>query len=439
VILYGYALLRVTDDADRRAGWWLVVASIALAFVVNMHFVALAIAPLFGVIYLLWTRPSVALRYWFLAVAVFVFLNVPLIVNDIKTGGDNLVEFFAVVADRGSEEDGGHSIIDKVVYNAGQHTQYFWMIVTGDQMAGVPELKGTDIQCDYDCRHGLARGVLSAIIVFFGIVAWAFLYKVEERVARKNFLRLIAVWSVITFAVYTPLAYDLAPRFYLLNAPIAFIIIGLIAQAIAVEYRKAGYICAVGMISVCIAANLIYVGDYFHQLSRAAIDPTLVIPHHDRILKETTRVTLGQMEQIVDWIEQKHRENNFPVFVEAQAEYKRAFWERINIRNIPRDGIPSDAKPLYRESNYFVIIRTQSDQEKHLEKYLKGLDIVETRVFGTLTVYNLIPKEEMITKESKKFTPDQRDPKFSKGVQPRYLWRQVFEGCTYSFDTDKCE
>jgi len=439
MILFVYALLKTNDRINKNAGWWLVIASIALAFIANMHFIALVTVPVIAALYFIWVRPWISLRWWFLAFIVFAFLNVPLIVNDVKTGGENIVEFIDVALNRGGgDEDDAHNIVDKVVRNVGAHTQYYWLILTGDQFAGLPELKGSDIQCNYDCRKGLVRGVISFIMVFFGVVGWVWLYRIENDSNKKDFLKLTAIWAIIVFVVYVPLAYDIAPRFFLLNAPLMFVLLGFVPKAISSENKKPGKIVAVVLIVLCIVSNLFFVIKYYGELS-AVNDEAFVLDYRDRILKEKTRVTLEQIEEIADWMEEKYNENGYPIFIHAQAEYKRAFWERIDVRNIPRDHIPKDLNPIYREGNYFVVIRTQSDQKEFLEKFVKGMDIIDTKNFGTMNAYQLQQKAEVITDEKKNFEPSQRDPRFSKDVQPRYLWRQVFEGCTYNTKTDKCE
>ena len=439
MILFAYALLRVTDD-DEKSGWWLIGASGALAFIANMHFVALVTVPIIAVIYFIWTRPKVGLKWWFFAVLFFVFLNIPLIVNDIKTGGENLVEFIDVALNRsGGDDENTHNIVDKVVRNIDAHTQYYWLILTGDQFAGLPELKGSDIQCGYDCRKGLVRGVLSFIMIFFGIVGWVWLYITEEAVKKKNFLRLVLLWGVIIFVVYIPLAYDIAPRFFLLNAPLMFVMLGFVPKAIGVEYKKPGKIIAVVLVVLCVISNLFFVSRYFGELAQASANEDFLLDYRDRILKEKTRVTFEQMMNITDWMESKHKENGYPIFMYGQPEYKRAFWERIDVRDISRDHIPKDLNPIYKQGNYFIVIRTQSDQDGFLENFLKCLNIEEKKNFGTLTAYYFSPKEECITDDKKIFQEKSRDPKFSKDVQPRYLWRQVFEGCTYNQKTDKCE
>jgi len=439
MLFFAYALLRLSDRRNINTGWWLVLAAGALVFIMNMHFIAFVTVPIIAVIYFLWTRPLINWRYWLLAVGVVIFLNIPLIVNDIKTGGQNFQEFVDVALDRGGDEENSHNILDKVVRNVGEHTQYYWLVLTGDQFAGLPELNGRDIRCDYDCHEGMTRGIMSFIMIFIGVVGWFLLYRKEIDERKKNFLRLVAVWGVVVFLVYVPLAYDIAPRFFLLNVPVIFVLLGFVLRIITTKYQKFGKIFTVFVILLCIMSNLFFVKRYFNELSRAATDESLVLDYSDRILKEKSRVTFEQMKNIVDLMEKKHQENGYPIFINAQSEYRRAFEERIDTLGIQRGYIPTDITPLYKQGNYFIIIRTQSDQDDFLEKFVKGMDIVEIINFGTMNLYQLQPKDEFITDEKKVFKPSHRDPRFSKDVQPRYLWRQVFEGCTYNQKTDKCE
>ncbi len=434
-LLFAYALLCTSEYHNAHAGRWLVVASVALAFITNMHFVAFVTMPLIAVIYFIWVRPWIAVRYWFLAVAVFLLLNTPLIVNDIKTGGENLVAFIDVVLDRGGSGDvegeeeqskTPHTMIDKTVYNIGKHTQFYWMILTGDQMAAIPELDGNDLQCNYDCRHGLVRGVISFMIIFCAFGCWFFLYRVEEDRERRDFLRLVLVWSIVLFLVYTPLAYDLAPRFFLLNAPLAFVILGLLPKAMAAESKRAGKIFAIMIFTACVVSNLYFVIHYYNELSRAASDASLVIEHHDRILKEKVRVTYEQMQMITLWMASFAQTNQMPIFFDAQLEYKRAFSEILSRQNVLQDGF-SSCNTIYAQGNYFLIIRTQSDQNDMLSKFSSCLEIVEKKVFGTLTVYRMEQKQTAITDQNKIKFDDDRDPVFADGVQKRYLWRQIFE------------
>ncbi|MCK4635618.1 MAG: glycosyltransferase family 39 protein [Candidatus Moranbacteria bacterium] len=423
------------NNPKKQNGWWLMVVSISLAFLSNMHFLAFTIAPVVAVVYLIWTRPQIALKYWLGAIAIFIFLNIPLIINDIKTDGENYKAFISAVLKKSDKkildpetgkEINKHSLFEKFVRNGGEHTQYNWLILTGDQRAELPQISDKDIKCDQDCKDGFFRGIISFVILLLGLISGVYLYWKEKKDERKNFLIIILLWLGINFMAYIPLSYDLAPRFFLLSGPLVLVLWGMVLKVVSQSKNKYLRIIIWLITAGFIISNLIFVFLYFNELSQAKSNPDLRIKT-DHILKEKNRMTLEQMEEIVEYMVSKYEENNYPIFLDAQAEFKRAFWERIDVRDIPRDHISGDLKPLYREGNYFIIIRTQSNAKNYLEKFVVGMDVVEKKVFGTLTLYELKPKGEFITDDRKVFKPKDRDPKFSSSAQVRYLWRQIFE------------
>lgn len=437
MISFFYSLLKATSQ-DKNAGWWLVLSSVMLVFVMNMHFIALIVTPIITVTYFVLVRPKIKLKWWTLSVGVFLFLNMPLIINDIKTNGENFKEFTKAVLDRSGDEKNKHNIIAKGIKNVGMHAQYNWIILTGHQLAGLPEWYKGNIECRHDCTRGFVQGFISLGMMILGVVGWFLLYCKEKDGSKKNFLKLVVIWAGMTFLIFTPLAYDVAPRFFLLNAPLVFIIFGFALGILKDKVGRKGNVIIILIVGICIVSNIFFVGQYFRELSQSSNDKDFVLAYNDRILKEKTRVTLGQIEEIVGWLEKKRGGNNYPLFIHAQSEYERAFLERIVARDISCSLASGSLKKIYRQSNYFVIVRTQSNQDKLLGKFKKKMDVVEMKNFGTLTVYYLQPREEFITDEKKDIKEDSKDRIFSNEVQPRYLWRQIFEGCTYVNNTGEC-
>ena len=244
----------------------------------------------------------------------------------------------------------------------------------------------------------------------------------------------------MTFLIFTPLAYDIAPRFFLLNAPLIFILFGLFLRLLG-DKIKAKKDLIIGIIIFgAILSNIFFVVKHFGELARSSQNENFILEYNDRILKEKTRITLGQMESVIDWIEEKYNKNNNYSFIYAQSEYERAFQERISARNIPYSSIPDKLDSIYKQGNYFVILRSQSNQNKLLSKFETKLKIIGKKNFGTLTIYYLQAKEEFITADKKDIKKKVRkDRTFSPTVQPRYIWRQIFEGCTYNKETGACE
>lgn len=428
-------------------GWLLIFTSSSLAFLTNMHFLAFTIAPTVIVLYLVitfFTRPKIALKFWIASILVFIFLNIPLIINDIKTNGENTKAFISALLNKTgnevSEDEEGenleksrntHNIFEKLITNIGEHERYFMLILTGYQKAEIPKISDNDIRCDQSCRDGLFMGGISLILILLSVSSFLYFYIKEKNREKRNFLNLVGIWLGVNFFAYVPLAYDLAPRFFLLSGPAVLVLWGMVLKLIyelkEFKFKKHLVFFVWGLTLVFIISNIYFVFKYFSELSQANNNSKLEI-ETDHILKEKVRMTLQQMEEITDFIENRYKENNYPVFLDAQAEFKRAFWERLDFRRIPRDPLAKDLKPLYREGNYFIILRTQSDEKDYIRKFLKGMDLINTKNFGTLTIYELKPKEDSITDENKVFPLEERtDPEFSSSAQVRYLWRQIFD------------
>ena len=427
---FAYSLLRVTDLRDAHRGWWLIVAAGALAFVGQMHFLAFIAAPVIGVAYLLWSWRAISgkhrlpWRFWFVAVALFALLQVPLALNDWRTGGENTKAFVAALTQK-SEKD-THTLPEKIVRNAANHVKYYWIVITGDQRAEIPTLSDWDIRCDHSCRVGLWRGAVVILLIAGGKVAWFMAYRRERSLRRRDFLRMSALWISVVFALYIPLAYNMAPRFFLLQGVMFVVLFGLFVQMLLRLRYRGVTVLAWTLIGTAVVANLFFVWQDFAQRARAATDASLRIPT-DYILKEKTRMPFTQMQMIMAHIARRSTETGFPVWLHAQPEFKRAFWERIDAAGIGRFGAPTDLSRAYRNGLYFLIIRTQSKSTSYVEKIKDHADIVDIEVFGTLTLYEFTPHDDVIVADNPSLFVKRRDPRFSSSVQKRYLWRQVFD------------
>lgn len=439
-ILSGYGLLQASNEWQNQ-GRWLVVSAISFAFLSHMHFLAFTIFPVIAIIYLLWVRPRISIKYWIIAIATFLVLNTPLIVNDIKTGGENYKAFLASIGGKSEEADTSMKI--KLARNTLEHAEMAWVVLTGDQNIKTPKVKKSgEIACEDKCKNTLLKTLTSLLFLFAGFVSWMWLLKRTKDEQGKNFLKLTGIWAGITFLVFAPLAFDFAPRFFLIQAPMFIVFFGFILGVILVRKRKRNIFLMRLIFLVLIASNAFFVSVYFMGYKDTQSNQDFTLSHEDLILKEKTRVTLGQMEKIVDEIMKDYGENQEPVYLEAQAEYKRAFWERIESRDVYQyDGV-GDLRTPYRKGNFYIIIRTQSDFENFFDSRSDLFEIVSSKSYGTLTLYKLKVKTDILSQEelleSAEFSK-RESPEFSSGAQVRYLWRQILEGCTYNYDTKKCE
>ncbi len=437
-LLTFYAVLRVArfkEGHRRERGWWLLVASGAFAFLSQMHFLAVVTVPVIAGLFLLWTRPKISWRFWIGSVLLFVALNTPLIINDIKTGGENTQAFLASLhTDSGSK----HSFMEQITKNISEHVRYNWIILSGYQEVDFPVYNDGYISCDDKCKKGLFAGSVSLLIILAGFLGSLWVYKKTTNRRERNFIRLCLLWYVITFVIYTPLAYDFAPRFFLIHAPVSLILIGMILHVGLKRGKRRDIMLSRMIIGLLLVSNLVFVGRYFVELSHAISDDTFTLGYRDRILGEKTRMTLAQLNEIADYMIAVQATNGFPLFIHGQSEFKRALWERVDRRGIARSYIPRDLTPIYREGNYFLVLRTQADHAKHLAKFKQAFTLKAQKSFGTLTLFHLIPKENAISAQRASINTTYHDPRFSDSAQPRYLWHQVFAGCRYDYSTDLC-
>ena len=428
IILFFLALLRAVDDEDEKnQGMWLLISAFAFGILSQLHFLAMIVVFISAVAFLVFKRPRIKMIFWAGSVLIVFFLNLPLIINDIKSGGDNIKQLTGTVEEK-SDSKAKYDIVEKVIKNYTENSLSYWTIVSGSQSAELPRIatelkaKKLDIECKESCRNNLNKGILAAIFFGLGVLILLVESIIEKEPRKKDFLILNAILFLISFGIYTTLAYDLSPRFYLIIIPLPFIFWGLIMYELSRLIKISNLVWAVAIIFV--AFNLYFTIEFFNQLAKAKSE--MIEMKNDKILRQKTRITLEQQELIVDYIEKIYKKNNYAVLYHGQSEFHRAFAYLLDKRNIPRDGISmGDSHTTCRKGNYFLIIRTQSDKD-NFANYFDRFTVLEEKKFGTLTVYHLTPKANIINCE----VPDQSKFRTYKdeggAVAERYTWKEIF-------------
>jgi 4-amino-4-deoxy-L-arabinose transferase-like glycosyltransferase len=429
VILFLYALLRTVDGKEKKKGAWLAVSAFALASATQMHFLAFVALPIVGILYLAIKRPRIKIGYWAAALLLFLFIYSPAILNDIKTGGDNFGKLFSVATKKSSKED--RAFPEKLLKNYFENSLGDFLILSGRENIELPKIEAKStpatgkFTCDAECQDRLPAGILSVVIFSLGIfLLFKNIYRGRET-EKKDFLALMGIFFATSFLVFTPLAFDISPRFLLLIAPLPFIFLGFILEFMLANLKKAGTILAALAVIVLALSNLLAIQKRFQELA-AAKDTAFKIGS-DKVLKENTRVTLEQQYWITDYIESIYEKNKFPVYVNSDPFYRRSFLYHLEKRTIPRDDFRNNVnqKKVYQSGNYFLIYPTQSNLDKELNDYQNDYQISDKKEFGTLTLFQLAPKAEAINALEQQFGPKGK-PQSAFGVPVRYRWEEIF-------------
>lgn len=417
-----YALLRVVDRQEKYAGRWLLVAALAIGFATHMHFLAFLALPTIAGLFLLWRRPRIALRFWLGAFAIVLTLYVPMILNEIETGGMNTREFIGAISEKSTKEE--HSLLEKTARNVSEFSLHGFVLLTGFEGAALPSLvveKGKwESVCQGRCDEGKPYGIVAFVFLSCMVLSLLWLWWRETDRRKEDVLLLSLLWLGVTFVLFLPLAYGIAPRFFLLNAPVFFLLLGFLWRALSSllpkRYHSGMTVLWIGVL--CLAAsNLYFLAERFEQLRLAPTESVENSP--DRILKERVRVTLKQQNAIADFLAERASEANVPLYMTGEPQYRRSLKYLLEQRGV--ESISPKVDQVYRQSVSFVVLRTQSNHDAGLEKYRTAYTRGKTVSFGTLSVFELVPRLERITGERQDFSLIEES---RSQAPPRYTLRQ---------------
>lgn len=429
VILTLYSLLRVCDAKEKRRGVWLLIFSVSLAIATQLHFLAFVSMTIISAIYLIIKRPGIKVLYWVGALILFVFMYSPMIVNEVKTVGDNIKQLIEVTSKKSTNDQ--HLLTEKIFRNYTENSLGHFLILSGESNAELPKLEGKSILkpgiiCDQQCREKSSLGLLALAIFTAGILLMIKNAVLEKKGARKDFVILILVSFLVFFALFTPLSFDISPRFFLLVSVLPFVFLGFILEFFDKKKSKTSLAFIIIIVLILAASNLWMIKNRFRELSSASSEAFKI--KTDKILKERTRVTLEQQYLIIDYIESIYEKNKYPVYVNSEPFYRRSFLYHLEQRNISRDDFRNsvNSHKIYQKGNYFLIYPTLSNTDSEIGKYLNNYQVVEKKEFGTLTLFRLTPKKEAINAIEQQFEPEGK-PKSAPGVPIRYRWEEIFE------------
>ena len=419
-----YALLKATDADEKKPQYWFYLSVFSLAIATQLHFLAFLALPIVFVVYLLIKRPQFSWKVYLTAAAIPVVIYSPVLINEIKTGGANTQQFFQAINEK-SEQQEKHGWLNKTVRSLENQAEYTFLIISGWEGGRMPEIKQSSkgkirIKCEEDCHQGLMGEILAILIFFSGLILWIRNFWKVKKGPKKDFLLLTGIWWIISLILFTALAYKMAPRFFLLATPLAFISLGFILVFLKKkmgEEKEWIFWMAVG---IFIVSNLWFTHQRFQQLKLAKSQDVEV--RKDKILKEKTRVTWEQENQIADYMKKYYQKNHFPVFRSGDPHYLRALAYLLDKRKILNQSM--ELNEIAQQGNYFYIKRTASGN-KGLNKYLTKFILISRKEFGTLTVYHLKPQARFITRTKAKIKK-KGVPGKSKSSAIRYQWKDIF-------------
>lgn len=438
VLLGLYGLLRSVDEQDSKREHFLVIGTLSFAVATHFHFLAFLALPVIWGIFLVYKRPHFSWKTWLLTILLVLGSYLPVVLNDIKSGGTNSAEFYAAITEKSTKEE-AHDVVEKLVKNLSEHTLHALVVTTGFEGGALPtfSLQGYQLRwvclesCDAKKWYGVAAVLVLAItLLTLGLSVWR-----EKNTQKKDFLVLSTIWLSVTFCLFFPLAYAIAPRFFLLSGPVFFILIGVLISFMMeqFQFKIFSLILCGSVIALLAYSNLSFLAGRFDELDRANTERVESAP--DRILKERFRVTLEQQERIVAFFDERFRKSGYPVYMASEPFYQRSLKYLMEQRGIVTDGLSN--KRVYRQGEYFLVLRSGEDIRDRASKYADVFQIIEVHPFGTLSAIELEPRSGAVMGERQDFSKP--DSVTDSRIPPRYTWREWWGSGAVSGDEDEAD
>lgn len=405
-ISMSYALLRSVSREEKNKERWFIVAVTLAVFATQMHFNAFFVVPLFFFFFLIIKRPNYNWKVWITAIGIALILYAPVILNDIKTRGSNFKNFSEKFIDK-SDKEKKINIAEKLILVTRYNAYEYFLVISGiDQInSDHPKNSSFGLTCN-SCAKNLPWRITA--LFFFGaslLLLVTNLFK-EKYSEKRNFLIIVFLWFLLSslyFFLILSSGMYLYPRFFLLPAPVAIIFLGFIVEFINPDKGFYRFILCLFVIFPLIFLNAQKTRKYFDNLAKGATDAIQI--ETEDIFPNMGRLTLHQQIAIINYIESKYRQNNYPIYIKSESEYEPVFWYHLQNRGIlDYDKIKDNV--AYVEGNYFLILRSTLIKEKNLEKYNSRFIFDESKEFGSIIVYYLTPKSEFITGLKQDFTKE---------------------------------
>lgn len=256
-LLFLYSLHEIVIAKENAWKWWAVVMGAAIGIGIQLHSLSFLLFPavalgVFG--YLLYRRKK---NMWKVVTIVFcmaIILNIPQIVSEIKTGGENTGAFLKSI---GTKEKKGSGLIMNIEKNIVCFSQSSTYIVSSYDSSDTCELKTVTR------GFGFPAFVSGFLLFVGGFILALRSYRKETEYARKTFLGIVIFFVSLTFLLLIPLANEISMRFFLVALFAPFVFLGVWLKYIAEVFPRTGAVLVWSVVIILVGMNIISVEKTF--------------------------------------------------------------------------------------------------------------------------------------------------------------------------------
>lgn len=411
ILLVFFALLKFSRSASGRQKYaWLSVMAVAWGVVSQLHFLVFVTLPILVVVFLVWNRNIKKLGWKGALLVLFILLlfYLPVILSDLKTGGDNVKQFIFALKNKPQAD---YSWPQKFFQNFINHGNYYTLYPTS-----------------YISRTGKISMLAGLVLIFATLLKMFRAHKEEKSNDQKAFLRLIFIWFFGFFLLLIPFAFQIRPRFFFPVLFLPFVFFAFWFEWLF-EWKKKKYLgwtlAAIVFLAV-LTLNCEATFNWYKSLAKEK-DPE---PWLGRMLviQQFQNVTASQLESLAQYLRKRSAEENRTFDLYGNMTY------RVPVQYFLEANPPVDYGLITKSDKdptklYFAMTSDKDGYEAIPADIRAKFNLVATHSFSyCLKLYELELKE--IQPEYKK--EKKTDSKSSEEKEPRprrkerVNWEEIF-------------
>lgn len=293
ILLVFFALLKFSRSKDGKQKYaWLAVMAVAWGVVSQLHFLVFVTIPILVAVFLVWNRniKKAGLKGALLVLLILLLFYLPVILSDLKTGGDNVKQFVFALKNKPQAD---YSWPQKFFQNFINHGNYYTLYPTS-----------------YISRTGKTSMLAGLVLIIATLLKMFRAHKEEKNKDRKAFLRLIFIWFFGFFLLLVPFAFQIRPRFFFPVFFLPFVFFAFWFEWLF-EWEKKKYfgraVAAIVFISI-LTLNSEATFSWYKSLAKEK-DPE---PWLGRMLviQQFQNVTVSQLESLAQYLRKRSAEEN---------------------------------------------------------------------------------------------------------------------------------
>jgi len=258
-LLFLYGLHEILITKEQTWKLWTIVTGIALGIGIQLHSLSLLLFPLLAISvfgYLVYQKKKNIWKMSLIILSIVVFLNIPVILSEMQTNGENTKAFIESI---GTKEKKGSGIITNIEKNIVCFAQSSTYILSSYDSSDTCEIKSI--------MKGLnMQAFLCGFTLFFGGLLLAIrALRREKEYERKVFLGLTILFVSILFFLLVPLANEISMRFFLISLFVPFLFLGLWFDFFEEIFPRTNKIFLFGITLVFVCMNIFFALSSFEE------------------------------------------------------------------------------------------------------------------------------------------------------------------------------